>query len=55
MVWAEEDTGYHSPGGRISRCANVLGSLVNHSAVEVDCCLSLEGGTWKSLSPGVGP
>lgn len=46
MVRPEEDTGYYSPGGRISRCAGVLGALVNHSAVEVDHYLSLKGGTW---------
>lgn len=43
MVRTEEDTGYYSPGRRISRCARVLGALVNHSAVEVS---SLKGGTW---------
>lgn len=47
MVWAEEDTGYYSSGGRISRCATVLGGLVNYSAVEIDHCLSLKGGTWR--------
>lgn len=47
MVWAEEDTGYYSPGGRISRCASVLGALLNHSAVEVDHCVSLKGGTCR--------
>lgn len=47
MVRAEEDTGYYSPGGRISRCASVLGALINCSAVEVDHYLSLKGGTWR--------
>lgn len=47
MVWAEEDTGYYSPGGRISRCASVLGALVNHSAVKVGHCLCLKGETWR--------
>lgn len=46
VVRTEEDTGYYSPGGRISRWASVLGALGNHPAMEVNHYLSLKGGTW---------